>query len=542
MTRQASVYALLAVFSVLSCARARPPTTLTGPPQTNATDRALAQIIALAWSTWDELDPVTRDEQGVAGGPRVWPPPTPQARSAVAARLDPVRARLARIDLDTLSPPWRATHALLRRRLEQPSPSWDALDVQLIVGRGLWAAIGPQAWPAARGTDRLEALGQFVSAARTATIATSKERLVEAVRQLRAQRKWIDRLEPVDDANVELVNHRDLAVASLDVHEMRLQDDLLDPTVGATVAVERPWTGRWPRVPGPSDLEAAADLALARVQDRLLDLTNEPRDAAAPIARARRLSLADPPAGPVPGLERFLATVADVLTPGCPPPPAMTATIAPASIRGLAVVRLDEVQARTSTTTYRLWLSTKDAAIFRELYPPPKQLALALYEGWPGRALRHWATRTRADRGLMERRWPDPVLAAGWPLFALDRLLARASLPDAVEWHVDRLLLRAIADAQVDLRMQRTPPPDDADLLRWLTEVGGQTPAEAQYKLDVARAFPGRLTAPLLGWLTLAQLADAHLASPPSSEEIRRLAGCSEWPPDLLPACLASTP
>ncbi|MEM7677438.1 MAG: hypothetical protein AAF449_15675, partial [Myxococcota bacterium] len=206
-------------------------------------------------------------------------------------------------------------------------------------------------------------------------------------------------------------------------------------------------------------------------------------------------------------------------------------------LRGLAAVRLDEVSARTSTAAYRIWLSVNGSEIVRLAYPPAKQIALALYEGWPGRALRHWAVTTRKDRGLTERSWPDPVMAEGWPFYALDQLVASERLPKAVRWELALIKLRAITDAQIDLWAQRPLPAEDDELYDWLTEIGRQSPVEAKEKIEVARNHPGRLAAAFLGWWTLERLADRSLPTP-NATLMRRLAACTEWPPDLLPICL----
>ena len=526
--------ALVALLAI-ACARAQPPTTLAGPIQTNAEDRALARLVALSQATFDELDPIARDEAGAPPSPVVWPPSTQPARIEIWRRLDPVRARLDRTDPEALSPPWQATSALLQRRVSERPLAWDALSLQALVGRGLWASLGPEAQPSARSAARLDALGIFLATARTATVAAPKPRLDTALNMLQAQRSWVANLQPLQP-DPDFENVRDLAVAALDVHELHLQDNLLTATATIEVARPMPWDGRWLRVPEAARIEDAADAMLYRVQNALLALFGR-----APLEDAKvRADVLDQVAAPGvadDSLDDFLVGLNTYLSSACPPAPVITATAAPMALRGLAAVRLDTAAARTSTTTFRLWLSVTGSPVIVQRYPTAKQMALALYEGWPGRALHSWATTTRSDRGTLERRWPDPVLTEGWPLFALDRLIDTERLPQAVQWHRLQLLLRAVVDAQVDLWAQRQAPPDDQELLTWLTEVGRQTPAEARYKLTVAKMEPGRLTAPFLGWWTLTRLADRYLPTP-DFNSMRRFAACTEWPPDLLPACL----
>ena len=520
---------------VCACARATPPTTLVGPTLTNADDRALAKLIVLAWAGWDESDPVARDEAGVRGTEQPWPAADRDARARAEERSAPVRLRFDQLSPSRLSAPWRAAHILLGRRLQRPPEIWDALDVQALVGRGLWAALGPQAWPVARSADRLDALDHFLTTARSATVATTRARIAEALELLDEQRTWIRRLQAPSRA-AEFARQRRLAVAALDVHEMRLQDSLpdRDPT---TRRMTSAWTGRWAAPPPPEALQDAVEATLSRIQKRLLALVGAAPSADGESASEALNQAEIPSASSSFDLDSQLAGINGVIAPRCPAAPRIDSVPAPPALRGLALLRLDEVQARTSTTSYRLWLSTDDSPVFEEVYPVAKQVALALYEGWPGRALYRWATTTRPDRGLMERRWPDPILSAGWPLFALDELLRPDALPRAVRWHVGQLLLRAVVDAQVDLWMQSDAPPDDPTLLRWLTDVGMMTPAEAQAKLETARVYPGRLSAPFIGWWTLRDIAKAHI-SREDPQAVRRLAGCAEWPPDLVPECL----
>lgn len=533
-------FAVLTVAVLIRCAPAQPPTQLTGPPQTNADDRAFARLAVMAWAALDELDPVARDEAGAEGTPRAWPPLSADDRAVSIERLRPVERRLAQIPPAALSPKWRAARTLLRRRLDQVDRRWDALSVQTVVGRGLWASLGPEAWPAARGIDRLQTLERFLALARSTTVAATRDRLEAASAQLQTQRAWVADLTAADpDSDFE--GRRNVAEAALEVHAVHLQNDLLALTGTVAAPIARPWSGRWAAPPSPTQTASRAEARLAELQTRLLALAKRRADRPTALARAKALIKLGAPPAPRRDLNGFLSDLRGVLKTECPSPPAITATAAPEALRGLAAVRLDAVAARTSTAAYRLWLSVDDDA--RTAYPMAKTMALALYEGWPGRALADWAVRTRADRGLTERRWPDPVLAAGWPLFALDALVAHDRLVPAVHWHVLQVLLRAVVDAQVDLRVEAMTDDDDEPLITWLTVVGRQSRREAKKKLKIARAEPGRLSAPFIGWQRLAELAKTHLGDPAARtpEDWRRFAACTEWPPDLLPSCLQAS-
>ena len=539
ITRPVTGVALLVLVSQSACVPAKPPTVLAGPSLTNADDRALARLTEVAWAALDELDPIARDEAGASGDVFAWPATTPGQRAKRAARLQPIQQRLARIRPAALSPLWQAAYILLNRRLQFEAPPWDVYSLQQAVDRGLWAALGPTAWPSAQRLDRLDALGYFLSSARTVTVATSRERLQATIELLDAHRTWISQMKPPQPGS-GFAAQRDLAVVALEMHDLHVQDNLLSSSSTVGPPAHRPWRGRWTSVPPTSEIEVAATRALDRVQSALLALAQETSGPSSPLERAERLDAVVLPTEASGDLGTFLASLKEFVAPFCPPPPPIDAATAPPALHGIAAVRLDSVRARTSTESYRLWLSTDGPERVRQMYPPAHQMALALYEGWPGRALYHWAISTRLDRGVTERRWADPVFRQGWPLFALDRLLRPERLPSAVRRHVLQILLRTIVDAQVDLWAQRDIPPDDAELRRWLTDVGRQSPAEAQRKLTVARTTPGRLTVPFLGWWTLTQLADIHLPEP-SSSSIRRFAACTEWPPDLLPTCLSAT-
>ncbi|MEL7372341.1 MAG: hypothetical protein AAFN74_25675, partial [Myxococcota bacterium] len=145
LARRAAGVALLAGI-VFGCARAQPPSQLRGAVQTNADDRALARLVELAWATFDELDPIARDESGGRGNGPVWPPLTPSAIQQARSRLTPIQAQLKRIHPEALSRPWKATRTLLARRLAYTPEPLDALAVQGLVGRGIWASLGPEAW------------------------------------------------------------------------------------------------------------------------------------------------------------------------------------------------------------------------------------------------------------------------------------------------------------------------------------------------------------------------------------------------------------
>ena len=525
---------------LLRCAVAQPPTTLPGAPLTNAEDRALARLVEVAWDALDEMDPIARDEAGGPAQSPAWPPATPAAYAESAARLAPIRRQLAGIEPQALSEPWRASLALLERRMAVPTPQWDVLTLQNAIGRGLWASLGPEAWPAARSTDRLDALDHFLTRVRTATAATTRERMAAASDLLDQQRVWVSQ---VSSANGQpgFGDQRDIAVAALDAHEMHLQENLRSTSTEGDVPSTRPWTGRWVRVPSAAEIDAAAERTIAATRSAMQMLSSADADADVP-SRPRASSKLGPPPDDAPStIAAFLESLPSYLGPASPVPPAVTATTAPPALAGLAAVRLDEVHARTSTQAYRVFLSVSDDPLFKRVYPPAKLMALALYEGWPGRGLRDWALRTHRDRGTTERRWADPVMAAGWPLFALDRLLNHDRVPKAVRWHVQHLLLRAAIDAQADLRARGDKPLDDDALLAHISDLGRQSNAEARRKLALIQLYPGRLTAPFLGWWTLTQLADRHVR-PGDRAAVRRLAACSEWPPDLIDDCLATAP
>ncbi len=529
-----------------ACAPARPPTTLVGPIATTADDRAMARLTALAWSVLDELDPVARDEAGAAvRAEAVWPAATNAERAALRDRLQPVLRRLEGIDQTRLSPSWRLEYTLLTRRLARPSPPLDAYEVQRIVGRGLWSSLGPETYPSARRLDRLESLGAYLATARSATAATSWARLTAAANLLDAQRVWVAQLGrgPGAPPEADFRRLRDRAVAALDVHELRLEAALQVDAESKPDTAVWPWSDHWTRPPDLDELEEAAGVQLTELQHELLKLAGfkPPKGAGtSPQRLARRLASRGPPALGDLTLAGFLTSLGDVLSPDCPAPPTLTATTAADPVRGLTALHFDRRAAEDHPDQVRLLVSVDDNGLVRDQYPPAKLMALTLYEGWPGRALRfHFATR-RADRGLTERRWPDPVLEEGWPLYALDRLVDFERLPPAVRWHASMLMLKAVVDAQVDLRAMNAGA-TDRELRAWLIYVGGMTPAEAQHKVRRVRSDPGRLAAPFLGWLTLARLADQHLRRP-DPDGVRRLAACTEFPPDLLPDCLVSRP